>query len=105
VITIDNRLAVPVRITFVNSLGQEGDLVANLPPGLEATLDVFPAGQDKCTAGQMMARDVTTGTELARSPNPVCRPSRWVISPGSPGSSVGAVNVVAAGVVHGTSLR
>jgi hypothetical protein len=80
VITIDNQLNSTVKITFLNSLGQEGALVDSLPSHQKVYLDVFPSGLDRCTPGAMIARDVSSGTEVARSPDPVCRPSVWTLA-------------------------
>ena len=79
VITIRNRAAVRVTISFVNSLGNESSLVDTVEPGLDYSVDAFPATQ--CTPGFLLARDKATRAEVARSPNPVCRPSVWVIEP------------------------
>jgi hypothetical protein len=78
VIVIENRLADPVTVVFLNSSGQESPLVTTISPGLEYSVDVFPT--DRCTPGVLIARDVATGAEVARSQSPVCRPSRWIIA-------------------------
>lgn len=85
VISIDNQLDITVKITFLNPLGQEGGLVEKLPAHQAYSLDLLPAGSDRCTPAEMIARDVASGKEVARSPNPVCRPSVWTIT--SPGGS------------------
>ena len=83
VVNIDNRLDVPVRVTFINHLGAESDLVVRLEAHRTVALDQFST--EHCTEGVMVARDVSSGAELGRSPDPVCRPSEWVIGgPTSP---------------------
>lgn len=82
VIVIENHLATPVTVLFVNSAGQERSLVDTIPPGRAYSVDVFPT--DTCTDGELVARDNATGDEVARSPGPVCRPSRWVIQAPAP---------------------
>ena len=77
VIVIENDLALPVTVVFLNSVGKESSLIQTIAPGLVYTVDVFPT--DRCTPGVLIARDQATGTEVARSQSPVCRPSRWVI--------------------------
>jgi hypothetical protein len=77
VIVIENRLPNPVKVVFLNSLGQESSLVETISPGLAYSVDVFPT--DHCTPGVLIARDQATGAEVARSQSPVCRPSRWTI--------------------------
>jgi hypothetical protein len=82
---IENRLDVPLTVVFINANGQEGSLIGNLPAHSQWPLDVFPSGLDHCTPGVMVARDLASGAEVARSPNPVCRPSQWTIE--APGES------------------
>jgi hypothetical protein len=83
VIVIENNLPDPVTVVFVNTDGQESSLVEAISPGFQYSVDVFST--DKCTPGVLVARDTTTGAEVARSQSPVCRPSHWVI--GIPGGS------------------
>ena len=92
VITIDNRLDVPVVITFVNAAGDEGPLLSRIAAHQGYAIDVFPSGSDHCTTGYMVARDIESGEELARSPNPVCRPSTWTIEARAGGSGSPASN-------------
>jgi hypothetical protein len=77
VIMIQNRLATPVTVVFLNPAGQENSIVQTVAPGLDYSVEVFRT--DKCTEGVLVARDKATGAEVGRSPSPVCSPSRWMI--------------------------
>ncbi|HJP89032.1 MAG TPA: hypothetical protein VJ850_08365 [Candidatus Limnocylindrales bacterium] len=78
VIVIENELAAPVTVVFINADGQESSLVDTISPGMQYSVDVFPT--DHCTPGVLIARDKVTNAEVARSQSPVCRPSRWTIA-------------------------
>jgi hypothetical protein len=78
VIMIDNELAVPLTIVFLSEAGEESSVLETLPADSEYPVAIFPT--DRCTAGVLIARDKSTGAEVARSVGPVCRPSRWVIA-------------------------
>jgi hypothetical protein len=83
VIMIDNQLAIPLTVVFLDETGTESSVLETLPANAEYPVSIFPT--DRCTPGVLVARDKSTGAEVARSIGPVCRPSRWVIS--APGAS------------------
>lgn len=84
VIMIDNQLAIPVTVVFVSEAGAESSVAREVPARSQYPVSIFPT--DRCTPGVLVARDPTTGAEVARSTSPVCRPSRWVI-PAAPSST------------------
>jgi hypothetical protein len=78
VIMIDNQLAIPLAVVFLDETGAESNVLETLPANAQYPVAMIPT--DRCTPGVLVARDKSTGAEVARSIGPVCRPSRWVIS-------------------------
>lgn len=77
VVMVDNRLAIPVTVVFVNDAGTESRVIETVSAHTSYPVDAFSS--DHCTPGVLIARDKSTGAEVARSKSPVCRPSRWII--------------------------
>jgi hypothetical protein len=81
-----NRSDRTFSIAYVED-GKDRIVVHGLGPGNTADINGLPMSSTACAPGDLVARDLPRGIEVARRTGPLCNSARWEISLASPSPS------------------